>query len=70
MPLNRLTMDKKLAELNMGRGRVIKGLVTEPISDDYIEVQIVNIHNPIVNDWDSNHIVKISKSLIETFKFI
>lgn len=62
--------NKKLAELNMRQGRVIKGLITEPISKDYYEVQVVKIENPIKGDWRENDVVKISKELVYNFKFL
>lgn len=60
---------KKLAKLYMSHGRVITGFISEPISRDYYEIQIVNIDNPIPNDWEDNAVVKISKSLVEKFEF-
>lgn len=60
---------KKLAKLYMSHGRVIKGFISEPISKDYYEIQVVNIENPIPNDWEDNSVVKISKGLVEKFEF-
>ena len=60
---------KKLAKLHMSHGRVITGLINEPISKDYYEIQIVKIENPIPNDWEDNSVVKISKGLVEKFEF-
>ena len=60
---------KKLVELYMSHGRVITGLISEPISYSYYEIQIVKVINPIRNDWKTNDIVKISKSLVEKFEF-
>lgn len=61
--------DKKLAKLYMSHGRVITGLISEPISKDYYEIQIVKIENPIPDDWEDNAVVKISKGLVEKFEF-
>ena len=57
--------DKKLAALEMESGRTIHGFVTIPESDGYLEVQIVKIENPIVDDWRDNEVIKISKELIK-----
>ena len=57
--------DKKLAALQLDCGRTIHGFVTIPESDGYLEVQIVKIENPIVDDWSDNDVVKISKELIK-----
>lgn len=60
-----MASNKKLAELEMDYGRTIHGFVTIPESDGYLEVQIVKIENPIVDDWRDNDVVKISKELIK-----
>ncbi len=62
--------NKKLAELQMEKGRIIKGFITEPISKDYYEVQVVKIEKPIKGDWKENDVVKISKELVYNFKFL
>lgn len=54
----------------MSQGRVITGLVHEPISHDYYNVQIMKIENPIVDDWQENDDIKISKSIVERFEFL
>ena len=61
---------KRLAKLYMSQGRVITGLVHEPISHDYYNVQIMKIENPIVDDWQENDDIKISKSIVERFEFL
>ena len=60
-----MASNKKLAALEMDYGRTIHGFVTIPESDGYLEVQIVKIENPIVDDWRENEVVKISKELIK-----
>lgn len=60
---------KKIAKLHMSHGRVITGLISEPISKDYYEIQVVKIENPLPNDWGDNDVVKISKVLVEKFEF-
>lgn len=61
--------DKKLAHLDMGKGRVIHCFVLDE-TDSYYEVQIVEVKNPCSpKDWGMNEQVKISKSLIEEVKF-
>lgn len=62
--------NKKLAKLQMSHGRIITAYVTEPISMDYYDCQIVQIENPIVGDWEINNQVKISKEIVKQFKFI
>ena len=62
--------NKRLAKLYMSNGRVITGLVHEPISHDYYKVQIMKIENPIVDDWQENDEIKISKSIVERFEFL
>ena len=57
--------DKKLAALQLDSGRTIHGFVTSPESDGYLEVQIVKIENPIVDDWGENEVIKVSKELIK-----
>lgn len=63
-------MSKKLAKLQMSHDRTITAYVTEPISMDYYDCQIVKIDNPIVGDWEINDQVKISKDIVKQFKFI
>jgi|GEM_PF-5125781 len=60
-----MSTNKKLAALEMDYGRTIHGFVTIPESDGYLEVQIVKIENPIVDDWKENEVIKISKELIK-----
>lgn len=60
-----MATNKKLAALQLDYGRTIHGFVTIPESDGYLEVQIVKIENPIVDDWRDNDVVKISKELIK-----
>jgi len=60
-----MATNKKLAALEMDYGRTIHGFVTIPESDGYLEVQILKIENPIVDDWRENEVIKISKELIK-----
>jgi hypothetical protein len=60
-----MSTNKKLAAIEMDYGRTIHGFVTIPESDGYLEVQIVKIENPIVDDWRENEVIKISKELIK-----
>lgn len=60
-----MNTNKKLAALQLDYGRTIHGFVTIPESDGYLEVQIVKIENPIIDDWQENDVVKISKELIK-----
>ncbi len=60
-----MSTNKKLAALEMDHGRTIHGFVTIPESDGYLEVQIVKIENPIVDDWKENEVIKISKEIIK-----
>lgn len=61
--------EKKLAVLTMDYGRTITGLVHLPASDNYYLVEIVKIENPIRDDWQTNDMVKIGKTLIQNLEW-
>lgn len=53
----------RVARLHTAGGRVIKSIIHEE-KESYYFVQVMDIINPIRDDWRPNDKIKLSKSLI------